>query len=699
MATERPRRSPSIRLMDADEKTDLSTLAIYALDAKGNIINSAAVDNSGAFELPEKVLASAQRVAVAPAASGKEPPDLRNAVELNPRELTQSVKDLGVIDIARTRWTKLFPIARCVDGSVRACTPYPWLLRELEVQAFGTFDRIATPSIIFPRRCRPVCNALVEVYRRVCCCRPYYYLDPRIRELIEILREKVRVIKPPIPRPDPPPFAFTRVGVIGKSPLIHENGTLDELALNAATDLEALETLDPNAQLQYLEARPYLRCYNRCQPPVKVAEGFVQPDGTFHICWRSGIYLGPFCHEEYAYKVRQNVNGTTYTIYDGVAANAWSSDRSDVELTSYSRHARTCPHPEDDEDTGDAAVWLEHIGDTDSYALKEPLQNAPLSVAGPFEFNDGLLNPGPEADRSRNLNLGGALDLRFYFTRALAPIARYYRVSVSRADANGNPTGSREYFMAPLSWTYSFSAGGGIIDESAELLGPQTVGGNANLYRIPYPDDRDWEQAQYHATVFSNQFADGRHLVTLEVFDATGRRIHPNGTPAIDAGDAAAAFAFQRREADGPHSNVPFGALTHLMWWDNRLPHAEIVNLRKNGSSSAEECQFIDGAEDDQFSVGYRAYHDNPIVLAGYSMTWKRGLNGASNLLDSGTMNAGVPPAMEAITPAVSFASLLGDHERCAFALTLSVATKTTNGKGRVYADAVTTAAFALSID
>ena len=175
----------------------------------------------------------------------------------------------------------------------------------------------------------------------------------------------------------------------------------------------------------------------------------------------------------------------------------------------------------------------------------------------------------------------------------------YYRLSITTADNTGAPVGSRNYYQTGLSWTKAI--GGGVI--VPVNLGPNLVGTENYLYQIPYDaPDNNWESDQYHAhldttdSTWSDPLV--RHLVTIEIFDSAGKRLRPNGTPATGQGgsEGTAPFTYRRKTAaTGPTTDVPFGALTHMFWWDNRPVHVEIVELVQDGVASTAECQFLVG--------------------------------------------------------------------------------------------------------
>jgi hypothetical protein len=268
-----------------------------------------------------------------------------------------------------------------------------------------------------------------------------------------------------------------------------------------------------------------------------------------------------------------------------------------------------------------------------------------------------------------------------------------------------------------------------------ETLGPVTPSGSpfAGLYTIPYFSDHDWlgmangPAGLFHQALDTTSLANavsggpgagnGRYMLILEVFDATGHRLVPTGvTPGPD--DAVAPFAFVRllgappsTSLPGPVSVVPHASLTHMLWVDNRPVVGKIDYFQS--SSGTQVCQFISATPTTDFYVGYYAYHavmcDNPAVspvpsrsfMEQYSMGWQEGLGGSSGTLDSGgdinNPNSCPNGSADAVTPGTQFGTMLAGQTACAFAITLSVWPKHTNGFGTVGASSWN-AAVALSV-
>jgi hypothetical protein len=713
-------------LVEPVEGEETPKLAVYALDKSGEITHSAEVSAQGEARMPAAALNKSAQVVVAPAGA-------KTAADISTSEQAtfhaEHIKDVIATGAAlEIPIGKLIGIRRCVDGSVERCILFPFVLDELVSKSLATsavlesskFERLATikatrasDSIIarpfpphFPPRCTRICNGLVLVYRRTCCCDPWIIEDPRLHDLLERLKQLAHQ-RPPIkwpPGPDPGPLG----PIVGPGPdpspidrlPFFNGGTLDEVALYAEQDVRRIESLSAPEAADYISERAYLHpLWCHCGASQFVGEGLVQPDGTFRVCWRDPfILLRPECHDQYAFVVRQVINGVTVTIYDGLAANSWFDSPTGVNLVTWDRRAAVCGDPSFPGEGG-AFVVLEHIGATRSFRLKTPAQDSWDSTLPPSDYNDGLVNPAPSPAAAKGAyldqNWGGTLALHYHFSESMKGTgAQYYRISTIRADASGNPTGGRTTLAAPLGWLYMEAVGPNILVQ-AENLGPQTVGGENDLYRIPYFSDHDWQDDQYHGFLDTTALSDDRYLVMIEVFDGAGNRLKPNGSsgPGTDK-----AFTYRRWQTElGPLDNVPFAALTHMFWWDNRPSTGHIYDLRLNGVENSEECQFLVGTPSSTFSSGYRAYHPNELFLLNYSLWWRRGLGGPSGTLIASSDNAGAPPAALAVSPAATFATMLGTHNRCSFSLNLHVNVKTTNGSGILTGlDADDQAAFAL---
>jgi hypothetical protein len=114
--------------------------------------------------------------------------------------------------------------------------------------------------------------------------------------------------------------------------------------VNLAHDVAALRTLRGVERHDYLIARPYLWC--TCGAGTKVGQGFVGEDGAIHVCWREPLrFHTSNCHDEYSFVIKQNIGGSTVTIYDGPAAGQWFEMGDDIDLTTFHPAAIGCGSP------------------------------------------------------------------------------------------------------------------------------------------------------------------------------------------------------------------------------------------------------------------------------------------------------------------------------------------------------------------
>ena len=742
--------SVKLELVGLAADAERPKVVVQALDKAGGVVHAQVVGADGRFALPPAVLKSAHRVVLG-TPDGKGGVRADASVAYRASELAGQIND-GTLALAEGIWSGFRFHWVCASGSVQVCWRRLWWFGSIISAATRVDERLAigarafaapttsaalrvreriSPSLndllAWPTRCAPVCLGTVEVYRRTCCCWPIIF-DTRIPDLIrdlEIYVERLPKL-PPVrvpPVPPPPP------GDPLMTPFF-KGGALNELALNATNDLRALRSLPAEQAAQYIQDRPYLvHRLCQCGAPVKVGTGTIQPDGKFNICWLEPVRLSlPNCYDQYAYVVKQTIGGTTTTIYDGLAAGAWFAPGTHPVLTSYNANAFSCN--DTGHGDGDAYVFLNLIGDTESHELTTPSSTGWDRVATPGATS-GLLFPGTGPNNSHLRNLGGAFELTFIFSlgmRAPSVDAKYYRLSICKANALGEPTGPRTYYTTPLAWQRI--AGADIVPD---LLGPATVGSEQNLYRIPYSDEPWVGTVRYHALIDTVALGGPRdtddpavnHLITLEVFNTAGERLRPLGTPASGQTGTELTKPFKYRRWFQPGGSVgddtvevPFAGLTHLYCWDNRPPVADITRLVMNTVASDEECQFLHGPGSSTFAIEYRAYVPDERFQYAHGISWVRGLNGSVANGGVGTLgtpaspsNVGEPPAPPANSGSDSFVHMLTRLDplnplnpptvlqRCSFAATLTTQAKTTNGEDLSYPYAQETAAFALAIE
>jgi hypothetical protein len=753
--------SYQLELVGLASPADRPPLVVQAVGDDGAPLHSQDIGPDGRFDVPADVLKRSSRVLLG-APDGKKGVRADASISYRASEFLAQI-DHGKLALAEGIWAGFRFHRVCVSGSVQACRRRPWWFDSLITTATTLAGRASqrasalapvralrwsgttvqerfTPSlndlVQWPYRCAPVCLGTVEVYRRSCCCWPIVFDDSRIHDLIrdlEIYVERLPKLpphKPGFPPPPPPPGDPLKT-------VFFKGGAINELAVNAAADLLALRAMPHEQAAQYINGRAYLfhrLCH--CGLPSRVGSGTIQPDGRFNVCWlEPWRLLMPHCYEQYAYVVKQSLGGNSVTIYDGLAAGAWFAAGDAPVLSSYDRNAYTCDQTRGGD--GTANVFLDLIGDTESHQLTTPTATGWDRVAMP-DAGSGLLFPGVGPGGSHLRNLGRELELTFSFSLGLkeaAVSARYYRVSVCKADANGNPIGDRRYYgqaggldpsrSEQLTWQKIQGA-----DIVTDVLGPKTVNGVPYLYRIPFSNDEAWVGSVRHHAVIDTVRAgldvagDGpaaNHLVTLELFNAACERLRPLGTAASGQSGAEVErpFTFRRwfQPGGSPGDDtaaVPHAALTHLFCWDNREPEAAIERLVKNGSASNEPCQFLEGPNDATFGVQYRAYVPDERFQYAHGIEWRRGLGGTVANGGIGSLptplspaNVGKPLAPAGNSDSNTFEQMLTRIDppdarvlaRCSFAATLTTYAKTTDGADLSYPSQQDVAAFALAIE
>jgi hypothetical protein len=237
----------SLRLNGVEPGQDLPDLALFALDRRRRPIHQSPVDKDGNFEVPSDVLKKSTYIAIGPETETQRFETAQAQIYRTSR-FQQLISETPLLEIPKFDWYGWLWITRCVTGKVSHCYPWPWFISDLlqqvtiqkalQVQDLpviatkrSTLADIALAKRAFIKpffhRCETVCDGIVEVYRRTCCCYPWIVLEPRLPELIkdlEDLLERIPVKWPPIPEPDPPPFFDL--------PLFR-GGLLNETALNA----------------------------------------------------------------------------------------------------------------------------------------------------------------------------------------------------------------------------------------------------------------------------------------------------------------------------------------------------------------------------------------------------------------------------------------------------------------------------------
>lgn len=724
--------SPGIRLVFADlEDETAPAVALYALDDRGRPVEKLAQARGDVLPVAPAKLAG-RVVAIGP--------DVDDFAGLEGERLLRFRGDQVAalwakegLTLAKVRWTGFRPIIRCVSGRVRKCRPWWWdrvsqmtsvavqgqkLSRTVSLNAQASAQVTLAASVgagaalIYPWRCVPLCDGIVEVYERQCCCVRVHVPDliGKLRDIVE----RIPVSWPPIPipEPDPAPWAALRSAV--RQPRREIDLKAQAGAVKVGTDAafapperlyEAyldLQRLPLGEAERYALDRVWLHPFFCTCSSRKVGEVAIQPGGNFDLCYRRGR-VPPNCWLTYAYRVRQSINGVWVTVYNGISSGAWFSPGEDAELRVTDPRSLPCGDPPGDGPPGDGTpfVMLEHVTGAGTHHFNFPGQTG-VSQVGALDVDDGLFTTGYAPD----CPWGAGLGLRLWVSPELEGTVAFYRMSVVPVNAAGSPVGAPQPLPGSVAWSRFVFDGTNWVTQ-ADVLGPVSQGAESGLFMVPYwSGGKNWLSGQYHQNWNTSLDANGRYLLIVELFDTTGTRIKPNAAPGPGTGKA---FQFRRWTSDTVTGNVAFADCAHVFWVDNTPVAGDIVDLRQNGIANSDECQFMKGTGADTFSIGYRAYHVNGVsnsdsFMYSHGISWQRGLNGPTGTLApavGATIDAGELPGPVAQSGTKTFGAMLDadpvPHQRCTFSVHLEVQAKHWNGASRLSGyDYNETASFAL---
>lgn len=718
-----------VTLVDLKEDEKAPTFAAYKINAAGRPIKKI-----GNYDGKKLKIESAK---TGPIALGPDKDDFKalskeSLINFRLEENLEQWEKRGII-LPRELWGRFHLHFACVSGTLEKCRPWFWkLIDSLELSPL--YERIQIPRIkpitsdlemhrFFPHSCQPLCDGVVEIYERTCCL-PHIHIPDildRLYDILDILPIPIPDPIPdpfpgPVPRPDPVPFTPQ---LMRKRALnIKRRKTSADLGEippeNLYRDYMKIQSLPVESAREYVIDRPYLFPLICDSTPKKVGQTPIQPGGQFSFCYLTTHHHHHHsshwhCYTTYAFKVKQLINGVLTVVYDGVAANEYFSSSEPANIHTYNPLALACADGPGDPppNEGDAFVMLEHVGSYGTFHFNYPAQSA-VSEVEALDPDDGTYTTGYAPD----CPWGGALGLRLWFSPELESEVKYYRLKAVKVNDSGNPVGTPTVLDSTVTWDKLVNIGGDIV-RAPETLGPVSAGDKNDLFRVPYwssPDHR-YLSGQYHQVWNTAQapFSDGKYMLILEVFDNSGNLIKPNG--ATGSGTEKD-FQFRRWVTSSDTDPVPFADMAHIFWIDNTPVGADLVDFRQNGIPNTDECQFMTGTESDTFAVGFHAYHVNGVEHAGngdsnsfmwkYSIRWQRGLNGDTGSLgpapSGGNYHTDVGETGGPVSSGTAtFGSMLDEHSKCTFSVTLRVYAKHFTGRSRINSyDYHETASFAL---
>jgi hypothetical protein len=146
-------------------------------------------------------------------------PDVKDPKTINPDTLLlyrfddviDGWRERGIL-LPKDRWSLLLHEIVCVSGRVRKCRPWWYDIVSLPLASVATTARMQSisratdlTSTLFPRWCVPLCDGIVEVWERKCCCH-HPWIDvgsllDRLRDLLERVPVEIDWPRPPEPEP------------------------------------------------------------------------------------------------------------------------------------------------------------------------------------------------------------------------------------------------------------------------------------------------------------------------------------------------------------------------------------------------------------------------------------------------------------------------------------------------------------------
>jgi hypothetical protein len=259
-------------------------------------------------------------------------------------------------------------------------------------------------------------------------------------------------------------------------------------------------------------------------------------------------------------------------------------------------------------------------------------------------------------------------------------------------------------------------------------VGPFTVGSNSGLFEFKpqeppvRPTDpatvvvREWTSgnlsevgASWNTLAAAPPLSDdntvddaGVFEVKIEAFDSSGHQVLPGSST----------FQFLARNADGTTTRLATaaeeagGAYVMKVHVDNNGSLADLPQPSINGTAASDDCGFLRYESGDSVLLQYLAAHPNDEAVFGFSVT-----RGSNNLAAATTLapyvevaSATAPTTTTPYSKAVDYYQrnfapneLVGTCVNAAFAASLHVYGKATNGYERIGLDASRLIAFALA--
>jgi hypothetical protein len=431
--------------------------------------------------------------------------------------------------------------------------------------------------------------------------------------------------------------------------------------------------------------------------------------------------------------VEQFFEGAWHTVYrPSIGCGTYWNYVCGTEIVLNLPAARACEEPTYDVPPGVTLFMLPWaIG---SSAIWGHPSGSPAAPTG-WVRTDGFIDyhTGSSLGMLYNAPFGGTLNF-IHDDSYFIPSAgiKYYRYAWRRHSATAN-TGAADPSWTPvmtsLARGYRMEYSDRLPTYQAYPVGPFTVGSQSGLFKFkpqlppaeatdpPTVVVREWTSgnlsevgASWNTVVAAPPLSDtnvsddaGDFDIKIEVFDAAGNQVLPG----------AATFRFLGRNANGTTTRLASafeeagGAYVLRVHIDNNGVDSALPQPSAGGITASDDCGFLRYGPTDLVRVRYLATHPNQHAVFGFGIT--RGSNG----LASATTLSPYVEVAAAIAPAGTGAyvrqpdtyyqrdfaptELVGTCVNAAFAASLGVYGKATNGEVRLGYDASRLIAFALA--
>lgn len=702
-------------------------LSAFLFDARGNLVDSGVVQDAkvslNAKNIPHKSL----RLFVAP----------------TDEKQTKAVASIGDLQRFNPYETSLK-----ASGKEFEIQPIPglyhpiWVLHRCRVR--GNVSKNFTVGTT--TGLKGLCRARVHV----CQIDPFWWWIDRIPD--KIVLKIPQIVKYPIPIPDP----IGPVEAFADSQELHRASVF--AAPSAQTDLRgALEkgtaatfSADVHARLlsgnatqiraaiksDYTLSHPYFCHWPWFWPYLyrshEVATLYTDDWGNFD----SSVYLS-WGESNLYFWVEYLIDGVWTTVYrPSIPCHTYWDYACGTPVNITVTDPRV-PWACENAAAGDV-IWVKTVGNAVSVShIRQTSDIGPTIQGQPFD-RIGLTDvamPGSMANGQGYLRpFGTTLSLVAQFGDGLpAANAKYYRWSCQKVrNADLSPSSSPVRVLndaVSKSYTYEYTDGTGThFTSRSYALGPQVVGGVANLFQIPPVNpalapvnatehNAQWDQNTVVAIFDSKQLdGDGLYLFWMEVFDQTGA---PVALPKAVFQVPDSSTFFPSVNAPDVNLNIDAADLSKalsfkmLMRIDNTVATAAIqkVQVREAGSyvdATPNCCGFVhyggDAGAAGKLQLSFTAFH--PQNFAWLSFDVEKGTCGsttAASGLDENVVDGYVRDFAGTYRRQFSPNDLLGECSvahggdgKAAFAETLTVETLTTNGSTLAFGHAGKVVAFAL---